>query len=59
MMAEKTGLHVIAAQTFDLQGDVHKLVTFLNQVLKDRGLCFGLSKRESELQLTVYQTDER
>lgn len=59
MATEKTGLQVIAAQGFRLEGDVHKLVTFLNQVLKDRGLCFGLSKKESELQLTVYQTGDR
>jgi hypothetical protein len=56
--SEKTGLKVIATQGFRLEGEVHKLVTFLNQALKERGLTFGLSKREEELQLTVYQTDD-
>jgi len=51
-----SGLKVIGAQTLSLQGDVHKLVTFLNQTLKDRGLCFGVSKREDGMQLTVYET---
>lgn len=59
MTSEKTGLEVIATQRFALQGDVHKLVTFLNQALKDQGLCFGISKKETELQLTVYRTHER
>ncbi|HLS91816.1 MAG TPA: DUF4264 family protein [Limnochordia bacterium] len=58
MTSEKTGLKVIATQGFRLEGEVHKLVTFLNQALKERGLTFGLSKREEELQLTVYQTDD-
>lgn len=59
MSTEKTGLEVIASQRFELQGDVHKLVTFLNQTLKDHGLCFGITKKESELQLTVYRTGTR
>jgi len=58
-LKRETGLTVIGAQTLNLQGDVHKLVTFLNQTLKDRGLCFGISKREQGMQLTVYDTKDR
>lgn len=55
----ETGLKVLGAQVLTLQGDVHRLVTFLNQTLKDRGLCFGVSKRETGMQLTVYETESR
>lgn len=59
MSQQATGLKVIGAQTFSLDGDVHKLVTFLNQTLKDRGLCFGISKRGGQMQLTIYDTGQR
>lgn len=55
MSSNETGLTVLAAKNFRLSGEVHQLVTFLNQALKDRGLCFGLSKRDESLQLTVYE----
>lgn len=51
------GLPVLAAHTFQLEGEVHKLITFLNQALKEQGLCFGLSKHEDTLQVTIYSTE--
>lgn len=55
----ESGLPVLGARTLRLEGEVHKLVTFLNQTLKDRGLVFGISKHPEGLRLTVYTTGER
>ncbi|OUM98080.1 MAG: hypothetical protein BAA04_07540 [Firmicutes bacterium ZCTH02-B6] len=49
-------LEVIASETFALQGDVHRLVTFLNQCLKGKDLIFGLTRVEDGVyRLTVYR----
>ncbi|MFO7312031.1 MAG: DUF4264 family protein [Bacillota bacterium] len=49
-------LEVIGSETFALQGDVHRLVTFLNQCLKNRELIFGLTRVEDGVyRLTVYR----
>lgn len=54
---EPGGVPVLAARTFRLEGDVYKLVTFLNQALKGRGLAFGMSKHPEGVQLTIYTTE--
>lgn len=49
------GLRLLASETLRLKGDSHKLVTFLNQALKGRGLIFGLSKAGPDsLTLAIY-----
>lgn len=48
------GLQVLASGAFELQGDVYKLVTFLNQTLKEKGFVFGMSKHPEGIQVTVY-----
>ena len=55
-MREPSGVPILAARTFRLEGDVYKLVTFLNQALKGRGLAFGMSKHPEGVQLTIYST---
>lgn len=35
---------VLDIQSFKLEGDTHKLVTFLNKTLKRRGYVFGLTQ---------------
>ena len=35
----------------------YQVVTFLNQVLKERGLIFGLRQFEGEFELTVYDAE--
>ncbi|MHB1955892.1 MAG: DUF4264 family protein [Sulfobacillus sp.] len=32
----------------------HQVVTFLNQVLKERGFIFGLRQLDSDYELTIY-----
>ncbi|MFS8544416.1 MAG: YpmA family protein [Limnochordales bacterium] len=49
-------LQVIGSESLALQGDVHRLVTFLNQCLKDEGLIFGLTRvDDGRYRLTVYR----
>jgi len=50
------GLQVLASAAFALEGDVYKLVTFLNQTLKEKGYTFGMSKHPEGVQVTVYRT---
>lgn len=52
-------LQHLASETFKLSGDVHRLITFLNQSLKRRGFIFGLTRSETgEFGVSVYATHE-
>lgn len=51
------GLEELASSTIHVEGDVHKLITFLNQTLKDKGYIFGYSKHTDGLKFTVYQAE--
>lgn len=55
---EQKGLRVIGQEVLELSGEYGKMITFLNQVLKDRGLIFGLSRSKDKLALTIYEADE-
>jgi len=52
---EEKNIDIIGQESFKLEGDYHRLVTFLNQCLKDRNLIFGLSKKDSSLCLRIYE----
>lgn len=53
---DKPGLHVLARETFHLEGDISRLITFLNQALKDEGFIFGLSRTaDGRFALTLYR----
>ncbi len=51
-------IRLIGQDSFAIDGDVHRLVTFLNQSLKDRDLIFGLSKQDERLCLRIYEVVE-
>lgn len=52
---QKPGLTELARREFQLKGEVHQLVTFLNRSLKDRGFIFGLSAGEKGgFVITIY-----
>jgi len=55
---EQKGLRVIGQEVLELSGEYGRMITFLNQILKDRGLVFGLSKSGDKLSLTIYDTQE-
>lgn len=53
---DSQGLQVLARETFRLEGDVSRLITFLNQALKDEGFIFGLSLTpDGRYALTLYR----
>lgn len=55
--ADKDRLLVVGQASFQLSGDVHQLVTFLNRSLKDDDYIFGLRRAEDgRFQLTIYRT---
>lgn len=53
--ANEKEIRLIGQDSFAIDGDVHRLVTFLNQTLKDRDLIFGLSKQDDRLCLRIYE----
>ncbi|HEY8417224.1 MAG TPA: DUF4264 family protein [Limnochordales bacterium] len=49
-------LQVLASETLALQGEVHRLVTFLNQSLKEEGFIFGLTRvGDGRYRLSIYR----
>jgi|GEM_PF-3544814 len=49
-------LQVLASETLALQGEAHRLVTFLNQSLKGEGFIFGLTRvGDGRYRLTIYR----
>lgn len=53
------GLRLLASSAFALEGEAYKLITFLNQTLKDYGIIFGLSKDTQGFRVTVYRSESR
>lgn len=52
------GLRIIGQEALELSGEYAKMITFLNQVLKDKGLIFGLSKTGEKYLLTIYEVSD-
>ncbi len=52
-------LPLLGEMKFSSTGDVARLVTFLNQTLKQHGFIFGLSKEDDGYRLAVYQDPDR
>lgn len=47
---------VLNMQSFKLEGDVHRLVTFLNKTLKRKGYVFGLTQEpDGKKTFTIYR----
>ncbi|MDR3602213.1 MAG: YpmA family protein [Desulfosporosinus sp.] len=50
-------LELIATQRVGVNGELYKIVDFLNKNLKDHGLMFGLSKKEEKMVISVYEVE--
>lgn len=50
-------IELIATQRLGLNGELYKIVDFLNKNLKDRGLMFGLTKKEDQMIISVYEVE--
>jgi len=49
-------LELIATQTVPHNEDLYLLVDFLNRTLKDRNLIFGVSMRDEEMVVAIYES---
>ena len=52
-------LPLLGEMAFSDASDVARLVTFLNQTLKQHGFIFGLSKDGEGYRLAIYQDPDR
>ncbi|MBE3574607.1 MAG: YpmA family protein [Firmicutes bacterium] len=56
-LAPHEALALVATQTFQISGELPRLITFLNRALKDRGLIFGLRQggAADRFCITIYE----
>lgn len=50
-------IELIASQRVGVNGELYKVVDFLNKNLKDYRLMFGLSKKEDKMIISVYEVE--
>ncbi len=50
-------LELIATQRIGINGELYKVVDFLNKNLKDYRLMFGLTKREDKMVISIYEVE--
>lgn len=53
MVTDEGHLHLLGSETFQAT-ELYRVVTFLNQCLKQRGLIFGLSRDGEVYSLRIY-----
>lgn len=50
-------LELIAIQRFSVNGELYKVIDFLNKNLKEYKLMFGLTKKEDTMVISVYEVE--
>jgi len=50
-------IELIATQRLGVNGELYKVVDFLNKNLKDYRLMFGLTKKEDKMVISVYEVE--
>lgn len=50
-------IELIASQRVGVNGELYKVVDFLNKNLKGYRLMFGLKKREDKMVISVYEVE--
>ncbi len=55
IVGEQEGLEIKAVLELDQNGELYRLVDFLNKNLKSKGVIFGLSKKEEKMNITIYE----
>jgi uncharacterized FlaG/YvyC family protein len=50
-------IELIATQRVGVNGELYKVVDFLNKNLKDYKLMFGLTKKEDKMVISVYEVE--
>ena len=54
---EQGKIELIAIQRVSSNGELYKIVDFLNKNLKGHKLMFGLSKKEDDMVISVYEVE--
>lgn len=57
MEQEKGKLELLATQRVHIHPEMYKVVDFLNRNLKERHLMFGLTKKEENMVISIYEVD--
>lgn len=57
MEQESGKLELIATQRVQVYPDMYKVVDFLNKNLKEHHLMFGLTKKEENMVISIYEVD--
>lgn len=50
-------IELIASQRVSVNGELYKVVDFLNKNLKEYRLMFGLTKKEDKMVISVYEVE--
>ena len=50
-------IELIATKRVGANGELYKVVDFLNKNLKDYRLMFGLTKKEDNMVISIYEVD--
>lgn len=50
-------IELIATQRLSVNGELYKVVDFLNKNLRDHRLMFGLTKKEDTMVISVYEVE--
>lgn len=50
-------LELIATQRVSANGDLYKIIDFLNKNLKNHKLMFGLTKKEDTMVISIYEVE--
>jgi len=50
-------IELIATQRIGVNGELYKVVDFLNKNLKDHGLMFGLTKKDDKMVISIYEVE--
>lgn len=57
-MQQQEGLEIKAVIELEQNGELYKLVDFLNKNLKSRGVIFGLTQKNEKMKISLYELDE-
>jgi len=50
-------IELVATQRLGVNGELYKVVDFLNKNLKDHRLMFGLTKKEETMVISIYEVE--
>ncbi|HBW36690.1 YpmA family protein [Desulfosporosinus sp. BICA1-9] len=50
-------IELISSLRLGVNGELYKVVDFLNKNLKDRRLMFGLTKKDDKMVISVYEVE--